>query len=76
MGIVDVFVFKMVDSNDVIDEFLEDMGNFTDNLDDSSIDSDNLERADERRARKRRLIPFYRTRKDISLKLFLRGKVD
>ena len=45
MGIVDVFVFKMVDSNDVIDEFLEDMGNLTDNLDDSSIDSDNLERA-------------------------------
>ena len=32
MGIVDVFVFKMVDSSDVIDEFLEDMGNLTDNL--------------------------------------------
>ena len=65
MGIVDVCVYKMVDSDDVIDEFLGDMDNLTDNLDDSSIDSDNLERADERRARKLRLIPFYRTRKDI-----------
>jgi hypothetical protein len=57
MGIVDVFVYEMADFNDVIDEFLEDMGNLTDNFDDSSIHRDNLERADERRARKRRLIP-------------------
>ena len=41
MGIVDVFVYEMADFNDVIDEFLEDMGNLTDNFDDSSIHRDN-----------------------------------
>ncbi|KAK4013576.1 hypothetical protein OUZ56_026129 [Daphnia magna] len=51
--------------NDVIDEFLEDMGNLTDNFDDLSTGSDNELRAENRRAKKRRLIPFYRTRKDI-----------
>lgn len=56
----------MVDyCNDVIDEFLEDMGNLTDNFDDLSTGSDNELRAENRRAKKRRLIPFYRTRKDI-----------
>lgn len=51
--------------NDVIDEFLEDMGNLTDNFDDLSTGSDNEFRAENRRAKKSRLIPFYRTRKDI-----------
>ncbi|KAK4006684.1 hypothetical protein OUZ56_011842 [Daphnia magna] len=51
--------------NDVIDEFLEDMGNLTDNFDDLSTGSDNELRAENRRAKKRRLIQFYRTRKDI-----------
>ncbi|KAK4027448.1 hypothetical protein OUZ56_016494 [Daphnia magna] len=51
--------------NDVIHEFLEDMGNLTDNFDDLSTGSDNELRAENRRAKKRRLIPFYRTRKDI-----------
>ena len=49
--------------NDVIDEFLEDMGNLTDNFDDLSTGSDNDFRAENRRAKKRRLFPFYRTRK-------------
>nr|CAH0110816.1 unnamed protein product [Daphnia galeata] len=40
------------------------MGNLTDNLDNSSMNSDNFERADERSARTRRFIPFYRPRKD------------
>ena len=61
-----VFVYTMADfCNDVIDEFLEDMGNLTDNFDDLSTGSDNELRAENRRAKKSRLIPFYRTRKDI-----------
>jgi len=61
-----VFVYTMADyCNDAIDEFLEDMGNLTDNFDDLSTGSDNDFRAENRRAKKRRLIPFYRTRKDI-----------
>jgi hypothetical protein len=55
----------MVDHTDVIDEFLEDLDNLTDNVDDPSTKSANSERADERSAKKRHLIPFYQTRKDI-----------
>ncbi|KAK4028655.1 hypothetical protein OUZ56_021659 [Daphnia magna] len=54
----------MADHTDVIDEFLEDLDNLTDNVDDSSTESANSERDDERSARKR-LIPFYQTRKDV-----------
>ncbi|KAK4003842.1 hypothetical protein OUZ56_005593 [Daphnia magna] len=46
--------------NDVIDEFLEDMGNLTDNFDDLSTGSDNELRAENRRTKKRRLIPFHK----------------
>ncbi len=61
-----VFVYTMADyCNDVIDEFLEDMGNLTDIFDDLSKWSDNELRAENRRVKKSRLIPFYRTRKDI-----------
>ncbi|KAK4023608.1 hypothetical protein OUZ56_009008 [Daphnia magna] len=49
--------------NDVIDEFLEDIGNLTDNFDDLSTGSDNELRAENRRAKKRRLKP----RSDYSL---------
>ncbi|KAK4009145.1 hypothetical protein OUZ56_018228 [Daphnia magna] len=55
----------MVDHTDVIDEFLEDLDNLKDNVDDVSTESANSERADERSARKHRLIPFYQTRKDV-----------
>lgn len=65
MGSVLVFVYKMADHTDVIDEFLEDFDNLTDNVDDSLTESANSERADERSAKKRHLIPFYQTRKDI-----------
>ncbi|KZR98372.1 Uncharacterized protein APZ42_006240, partial [Daphnia magna] len=65
MGSVIVFVYTMADHTDVIDEFLEDLDNLTDNVDDSSTESANSERSDERSARKRRLIPFYQTRKDV-----------
>lgn len=65
MGSVLVFVYKMADHTDVIDEFLEDFDNLTDNVDDSLTESANSERADERSAKKRHFIPFYQTRKDI-----------
>jgi hypothetical protein len=65
MGSVIVFVYTIADHTDVIDEFLEDLANITDNVDDSSTEIANSERAEERSARKHRLIPFYQTRKDI-----------
>jgi hypothetical protein len=61
-----VFVYTMTEyCNNVIDEFLEDMGNLTDNFDDLSTGSDNELVAENRQAKRSRLIPFYRTRKDI-----------
>lgn len=65
MGSVIVLVYTMADHTDVIDEFLEDLDNLTDNVDDSSTESGNSERGNERIARKRCLIPFYQTRKDV-----------
>jgi hypothetical protein len=61
--------------NDVIDEFLEDVGNLTDNFNNLSTVSDNELRAENRRAKKRRLIPFHRTRKIYSLSYYSADKL-
>lgn len=52
---------------DEIDDFLQDLGNLTDRSDIfSSDDSEREVRIERRNLRRRRLIPFYQTRKDVS----------
>jgi hypothetical protein len=51
---------------DEIDAFLQDLGNLTDTSDIFSSDSsDNEVRIERRNKKRRRLIPFYQTRKDV-----------